>query len=249
MNIKLILFCTVLFFKIFYLNSQEIVNLKIGGNIYDSPQILANNALTYVPTGSKVQVLNRSSDGFYFVKWKKIQGYMYYSTLSKTPVFNSTNSNENNQSSNNQNVQKSESPNISNNNKEIVSDVDLNIPLIKAKKDNAFALIIGNEDYSTYQTSLSKECNVDFAERDAQVFREYAINVLGIPEENVVFKINAQAIEMNRLIDKMKIISKSLKGSFELIFYYAGHGFPDPITKEPYIIPVDVSGSDLKFAL
>ena len=34
----------------------------------------------------------------------------------------------------------------------IKSDVDENIPEITTKNDNKFALIIGNEDYSSYQT-------------------------------------------------------------------------------------------------
>ena len=35
----------------------------------------------------------------------------------------------------------------------------------------------------------------------------------------------------------------------ELVIYYAGHGFPDQQTKEPYLIPVDVSGTDLSYAV
>ncbi|MCX6335489.1 MAG: caspase family protein [Bacteroidia bacterium] len=35
----------------------------------------------------------------------------------------------------------------------------------------------------------------------------------------------------------------------ELIFYYAGHGFPDQVSKIPYLIPVDVSASSLTSAV
>jgi len=129
------------------------------------------------------------------------------------------------------------------------SDVDENIPLVQGKNQNRFALIIGNEDYSSFQNGLSNEVNVEFAANDAKSFKEYAVKTLGIPEENVKLLVNAKAIEMNREIKKLNSYAKTLGGSAELIFYYAGHGLPDENTKEPYLVPVDVSGSDLQFGV
>jgi len=112
-----------------------------------------------------------------------------------------------------------------------------------------FALIIGNEDYSSYQTGLESEANVAFAIRDASAFKEYALNVLGVPNDNIIFLTNARAIEMDNAIGKLNPIIKALNGKAEIFFYYAGHGFPDEKTKEPYLIPVDVSGTNLRFAV
>jgi len=122
------------------------------------------------------------------------------------------------------------------------SDVDKNIPVVPSKYDNRFALIIGNEDYSTYQTDLSNEVNVEFARNDASAFKEYAINTLGIPQENILFLLDATSAQMQRAITKTNLILKNTKGQAELFVYYAGHGLPDEQTKEPYLIPVDVSG-------
>ena len=63
------------------------------------------------------------------------------------------------------------------------SDVDINIPTGKTKQEDTFVLIIGNEDYSSYQTSLGSEINVKFANNDAQVFKKYMVNTLGVPEK------------------------------------------------------------------
>jgi len=41
---------------------------------------------------------------------------------------------------------------------------------VNSKVDNRYALIIGNEDYKSYQTTLSSEQNVDYAVNDATVF-------------------------------------------------------------------------------
>ena len=49
---------------------------------------------------------------------------------------------------------------------------------------------------------------------------------------------------MNQALAKMNLIAKNSNGKAELIFYYAGHGLPDENTKEPYLIPVDVSGAN-----
>lgn len=131
----------------------------------------------------------------------------------------------------------------------VISDVDLNIPVGAKPNSNRFALIIGNEDYHSSQEGLQTEADVKFAAHDAATFKEYAIKVLGVPEDNLIFITNAKQLDMNRSIDKLSLLSKATGGEGEIFFYYAGHGFPDEKTKEAYIIPVDVSGADLKYAL
>lgn len=129
------------------------------------------------------------------------------------------------------------------------SDVDLNIPSSTIRNDKTFALIIGNEDYKTYQQGLNDEVNVDFAMQDATTFKSYVNRTLGVPEENIKLLINARSIEMHRELKKLVSYIKALNGSAEIIFFYAGHGLPDETTKEPYLIPVDVVGTDLQFAM
>ena len=130
-----------------------------------------------------------------------------------------------------------------------ISDVDKNIPVVSDKKPYLFALIIGNEDYSSFQNGLGSEVNVAYAANDARIFKEYAAKTLGVPEENTILLLNARAIEMNRAITKMNLFAKNSNGKAEFYIYYAGHGFPDEVSKEPYLMPVDVSGSDLQFAV
>ncbi|RPH31470.1 MAG: caspase family protein [Bacteroidales bacterium] len=129
------------------------------------------------------------------------------------------------------------------------SDIDIDIPAVATPNPFKFAMIIGNEDYSSYQTNLRTESNVEFAIHDAEIFKEYAIKVVGVPEENIIFIKNAKAMEMHRALNQLNAIAKNSNGKAELYAFYAGHGFPDEKTKEPYIMPVDVSGNDLQFAL
>ncbi len=125
------------------------------------------------------------------------------------------------------------------------SDIDIDIPVNNFVKSNTFALIIGNEDYSSYQVDLTNEINVDYASNDAKVFKDYVIKTLGVPEQNVILLINATYGQMQQGIAKLNKLSKLSEGNAELIFYYAGHGLPDEATKEAYIMPVDISGSNV----
>ncbi|MCX6287219.1 MAG: caspase family protein [Bacteroidetes bacterium] len=129
------------------------------------------------------------------------------------------------------------------------SDVDVNIPKSTTGKPNAYALIIGNEDYTTYQTGLSNEVNVDFAKNDAQVFAEYCKNTLGIPAKQVKLLINATGSQMRQGLAWINNLAGIENGNAELIFYYSGHGLPDEVTKDPYLIPVDVSGTQIQYAI
>ncbi|NQU80513.1 MAG: caspase family protein, partial [Bacteroidetes bacterium] len=130
-----------------------------------------------------------------------------------------------------------------------ISDVDENIPFNNISKPNTFALIIGNEDYRSYQLDLSSEVNVDFAEQDARTFKNYVIQTLGVPERNIIMLINGTSGQMHQALAKINLIARNTKGEAKLIFYYAGHGLPDEVTREPYLIPVDVSGKDLSQAI
>lgn len=125
------------------------------------------------------------------------------------------------------------------------SDVDV-ISAKNSQKPNRFALIIGNEDYSSHQIEMNSEINVDFARNDASAFKDYAENIFGVPSSNIVFLLDATTGQMNQAISKINLIAKNTKGVAEIFVYYAGHGLPDENTKEPYLMPVDVNGKNAK---
>jgi hypothetical protein len=131
----------------------------------------------------------------------------------------------------------------------LMSEVDKNIPVNSKKYNNRYAIIFGNEDYSSFQSDLSKEVNVDFAINDAKVFKEYCEKTLGIPTLNIRYVANATYGKMKQNIDWINKLMKNSYGELEVFFYYAGHGLPDEVTKEAYLIPVDVSGSNLQSAI
>ncbi len=130
----------------------------------------------------------------------------------------------------------------------VKADVDQNIPS-NPKVGYRFALIIGNEDYASYQKTIGIEANVGFAVNDAAVFKEYCQKTLGVEDRNIFYVTNATAGVMNQNIDLIAKIASKLSGTAELIFYYAGHGLPDEITHEPYLIPVDVNAANLATAV
>ena len=128
------------------------------------------------------------------------------------------------------------------------SIVDQNIP-VNSKVPNRFALVIGNEDYKSKQSTLSSEQNVDYAVNDASIFKKYCLNTLGVQEDNMFFLTDATAGQMNQEIDLITKIVNKVGSKAELIVYYAGHGYPDELTKVPYLIPVDVSATNLSSAI
>jgi hypothetical protein len=131
----------------------------------------------------------------------------------------------------------------------VLSEVDEMIPVNNIIQENVFALIIGNENYSSYQFGNEGGINVKYAEHDARVFTEYLLKTFGVPSENITLLIDATAGQINQALSKMSALAKAYEGKAEFIFYYAGHGLPNEETREPFIIPVDVSPSDLNYAI
>ena len=131
----------------------------------------------------------------------------------------------------------------------LTSDVDKNIPQIVTTHPSRYALVIGNEDYSKFQRGLNNEANVKFARNDATIFKDYAQRVLGVESKNLFFITDATAGEMEQKIDLISKLATKTGAEAEIIFYFAGHGLPDEVSKEPYLIPVDVSGTNLTSAV
>lgn len=131
------------------------------------------------------------------------------------------------------------------------SDVNINIPFNNLKFPNKYAIIIGNEDYSSRQPNLTKESNVDYAQDDAKIIKEYLIRTLGFDEKNIFLTLNATSGEMKQVIARLYEILQILPApeKAEVIFYYAGHGYPDEVTKIPYLMPVDVTVNNLESAI
>ena len=123
------------------------------------------------------------------------------------------------------------------------SDVDKDIPSGLSLNKKKYALIIGNEDYSKYQTSLDKEVNVDYAANDARVFAEYCEKTLGYPKDNILVVIDGTRGQMSQKLAQLIRFAEVENGQAELLFYYSGHGLPEEGTNIPYLIPVDVSGT------
>ena len=131
----------------------------------------------------------------------------------------------------------------------LTSEVDKNIPVNPLKYPGRICLIIGNEDYLSQQRNLNSEANVKFARNDARIFSEYAKKTLGVKDENLFLLIDATAGEMQQNIDLISKLAYRIGPEAEIIFFYAGHGLPDETTKTPYLIPVDVAGSNLNAAI
>ena len=118
-----------------------------------------------------------------------------------------------------------------------LSDVDLNVPQTKNVNDNTFVVIFANQKYQ-------KEQDVPFAIHDGEVFKEYCLKTLGIPERNIRLQTNATLNNMKHEVDWLKNIIKANKGEAKGIVFYSGHGMPNENNKNSYLLPVDGYSND-----
>ena len=115
----------------------------------------------------------------------------------------------------------------------------------KVMGDNDYAIIIGIEGYS----SLPKS---DYSYDDARLVKDY-VKALGVKERNIELLTD----EKTTLSGIMKSIEawlpNKLKKGGKVFVYYSGHGSPNPVTGEAFIVPydgdpnyLDVTGYPLK---
>lgn len=115
------------------------------------------------------------------------------------------------------------------------SDIDRNIPKSQIQNNNTIALVIANERYNNMP-------NVPYALNDGNIFKEYCLKTLGIPEENILYQSNAT---LNGIRQKLDLLQKkaqarsNAKRETNIIVYYTGHGVPDNNSRSAYLMPTD----------
>jgi hypothetical protein len=125
-------------------------------------------------------------------------------------------------------------------------DVDKNIPEGQKAGKYDVAVVIGNRNYAA-----SGSPDVEFANRDAQVMREYLIRAMGYDPEMILYAEDAPLTKFNEFFGsdrnhKGKLFKYVKEGVSKVFVYYVGHGAPDLESNEAYFVPVDTNPHDLK---
>lgn len=79
---------------------------------------------------------------------------------------------------------------------------------------------------------------VIFSQNSAELFKETAQKVFGIKERNTYALIDDKATS-GAIKDKLQLLLKNVKEGDVIYFYYSGHGVPEQISGESYILPKD----------
>ena len=117
--------------------------------------------------------------------------------------------------------------------------VDTDIPIRKVRnREYSYCVIIANEHYRDVP-------EVEYANNDGRVFKEYCIKTLGIPEKNIRSFFDATYTDMKRAISWMEDIADATEGKARLFLYYAGHGIPNDKDQSAYLIPTDGFPKDI----
>jgi len=98
---------------------------------------------------------------------------------------------------------------------------------------SSVALIVGVAKYSSVAPA-------EFADRDAQIFYDYARLKLGIPQERIQTLVNDSASVVGLLSGINKWLKRSVRqGESDVYIFFAGHGLASDDGDTAYLIPYD----------
>lgn len=122
--------------------------------------------------------------------------------------------------------------------------IQLAYPETRVRPDD-IAVIIGNADYGKFSKDIP---NVIPAYADAESFKAYAIQALGIREGNIIYIRDATGAQLARVFGSERQPHGQLKdwvraGRSNVYVYYAGHGAPGNVDGSAYLIPSDADAA------
>ena len=102
------------------------------------------------------------------------------------------------------------------------------------KRPNAAAVVVGIGGYKNFSA-------LNYAAADARLAAQYLGGVMGVPEENIKLAVDGDATKTT-IVDKWADWLASKPGLDTIIFYFAGHGLPDPANPkegDTFLVPAD----------
>lgn len=94
-----------------------------------------------------------------------------------------------------------------------------------------FAVVVGIERYMGLPEA-------QYAERDARAVRDHLL-ALGYPERNVAFLTGPAASSAGLKKHVESWLPNNVTADSTVVFYYSGHGAPDPVSGKAYLVPTD----------
>lgn len=103
---------------------------------------------------------------------------------------------------------------------------------------NNFALVVGVEKYKALPPA-------EFAERDAAAIRAHLL-ALGYPERNIIYLTGPEASRagIEKYVETW--LPLNVKEGSHVFVYFSGHGAPDAVTGQAYLVPWDGDAKFLK---
>ena len=111
-----------------------------------------------------------------------------------------------------------------------------NNPLTRkaVKNDDAIAVIVGVASYANASAPAV------YADADAQVFHDYAVEKLGVPTHRIKTLINDSADERGMLLAVMRWLTRAAEpGQSDVYVFFAGHGLASDNGEHMYLLPYD----------
>lgn len=104
----------------------------------------------------------------------------------------------------------------------------------QTKRKNAIAILIGLENYSYFAPA-------PYAENDADVMKEYFKNVLGVNKILLYKSDDVTGYFFDNVFDPdLGELQKAvIKGQTDVFVYYSGHGIPNKVGDEVFLLPTD----------
>ena len=103
-----------------------------------------------------------------------------------------------------------------------------------ATNNDAIAIIIGVGRYA------NTDADAIYADTDAQVFQDYAVEKLGVPADRVKTLVNDAADERGVLLAVMRwLIRTAEPGQSDVYIFFAGHGLASDDGEKMFLLPYD----------